>query len=506
MAGVYSKSIHSGKWVLINTFAQKAISLVTFFILARLLVPEDYGVITLVLLVVGISNQITTFPFGYAIQQRQDDVEPYLDPIWTIDVLRSFAIAAVLAATAVPLGRFFHLSESAIPILRLSGLFLVIPAFANVRQLYFFKQLDFRKVFLRDMISQVVYALTAIGFARFVEASPWALFAGYIALYVTGAIVSYILAPGRPTFSFAFRRLKVLVSYTKWMYSRDFLDLLLQQIDKLVVGRLLEPALLGIYSRAKDLSSMGTAILTSVVSKVGFPAFSIVQDKMDKIREGFLKSVDVLVLGALPFTLVLLFEGGALVHVLLGTPWLPIVVPLKIFAFGNLFLAFVRLTAPVLSALGRPDVNVKINLTQALVSVPLMLIGYRVFGFRGLAIAVVASWVVMLVIAILKTRPVLNIPVRAFHPVIASAGAATAAIALVDVALRVVRGASEPPRLIVLGEAALLGLIYLFVLLGISRRMGKGPYRTLVSIVRELGWPRRSVPPEPPLGTAGDVV
>ncbi len=505
MAGVYSKSIHSGKWFLINTFSQKALSLGTFFILARLLVPADYGVITLVLLIVGISNQVTTFPFGDAITQRQGDIEPFLDPVWTIDVLRAVLLAVLLAIVAGPLGHFFNLPDASIPILRYAGLFYVIPAFANVRQLYFFKQLDFRKVFLRDLVSQIAYATTAICYATFVHPSAFALFFGYLALYTTSAIASYVLAPARMAFSFAFRRLKELIPFTKWMYGQDFLDLLLQQSDKLVVGRLLEPALLGIYSRAKDLSSMGTSILTSVINKVGFPAFALVQDKMEKIREGFLKSVDVLVLGALPFTLILLLEGGALVRVMLGTPWLPIVVPLKIFAFGNVFLAFERLASPVLCALGRPDVNVKINLTQALIALPLMLIGYRVFDFRGLAIAVVVSWIIMLVIAILKTRPILNIPVSAFIPAIQSAGAASAFLVLVDVALRAVR-TGEDPRLIVLGEAALLGAAYFAMLLGISSRMRKGPWTTLVSIIRELGWPRRPSLPVPPPGTSGDVV
>lgn len=485
MEGVYHKSIHSGKWLLINILTQKALSLVTFFVMARLLLPEDYGVITVVLLVVGIINQLTTFPFGDAITQRQGDVEAYLDPVWTLDLLRTGALAIGFFFAGGLIANFFHVPSHAIGMIQFAGIFLVIPALANIRQLYFFKQLDFRKVFVRDVVSQIAYATTAIVYAIYIQPSPWALFYGYCALYLTGMIASYLLAPARPAISFRFRPLKTLVPFTKWVYGQDFLDLFLAQIDKLVVARLLEPALLGIYSRAKDLSSMTTSILTSIISKVGFPAFSLLQDRMDKIKEGFLKSVDVLLMAALPFAIIMLLEGGAIVRMLLGVPWLPLVVPLKIFAFGNVFLSFVRVVIPVFSAIGRPDINTKLNALQAILSVPLMVVGYYFFGFRGLASAVVITWIVMLSVVILKARPILRISTQEIAPGFVSGTVASVGVFIVDLLFRLTLP-GDLSALLVLLKLAVLSATYLGLLFWTSTRFTTGPLQTLISVSRVI--------------------
>jgi O-antigen/teichoic acid export membrane protein len=483
--GVYHRSLQGGKWYLANVIGQKTISLVTFFVLARLLLPEDYGVITVVLLVVGLFGQLTNPSFGAALIQKKDTVEPYLDTYWTAEILRALALAALLYLAAPWIALFFNIPSGLLPILQLSGLLLVIPSFSNVRNLYLFKELNFRNVFFRDIVTQFGFSFASIGSALAWGGSPWSLFFGYAFQYTIGVGASYYFFRSKPAFDFHVGRLRDLVGYSKWVYGQDVLEVFLAQLDKIFVGRWLDPAQLGIYSRSKDLASTATNTVASMLAKVGLPAFAKIQNQMEKVRLGFLKSVDVILMVSVPVTLLLLLEGGILVEVLLGQAWLVIVVPLKIFAFGNLFLAFLSMVNPILAALGRPDINFKTNLIKTFLSVPLMYAGLMLYGVHGLAWAVVATWMLMLGYVVLRARRILQIPKRDFFSAFWSGGWACTAVFLCDVAFRLLR--TEPAYwLFSLAQVAFLGVLYYITLFAVGRRRSSGPYATARSILLEL--------------------
>lgn len=489
--GVYQKSIESGKWFLVNILCQRVIGLVTFFILARLLLPEDYGVITAIFLVTGFFNQLTSIPFGDALTQKKGEIEPYLDAVWSFDVYRAILVSVAVFFGSSAIVRFFHFAPNGIALIQVAPLLILIPSLANARQIYFFKNLNFKLVFIRDVVSQLAFSAVAIGFAMAVQANAWALFAGYFAQYSVGTLMSYILYPARPRLTLRLEKLAELFGFSKWIYGQDLLEYMTSQVDKAAVGRLLSPAELGVYARAKDLSTMATAVLTSIISKVGFAAYSKVQESMEKIRRGFLQSVDIILLSTLPFAFILLLEGGAIVRIFLGEKWLLLVVPFKIFAFGNIFLAFNRIVTPVLSALGRPEINFRINLLQLILAVPAMVAGYSLLGFRGLAFAIVVVWILMLLYVIFQARKILNIPKLLFKPAIASGFAACAVALGLDLFFRFLRGAAGGDAYILFQVAGLI-IIYYATLLFVSWKIGSGPWSTFYSVAREIGIARQS--------------
>lgn len=490
--GVFHRSIQSGKWFVASVVTQRLISLASFLVLARLLIPEDYGVMTIVYLVTSVLNQVTSPSLGDALLQRKDSIERYLDAYWTFDLFRNALLGILVFIFGNALSHFFNVRSSDMGIIQAGGFLLVIQGLANIRQTYFFRDLNFYKIFIRDFGAQIAFAIGAVGFAVFVDASAWALLVGALAQNATAVVIGYALYPVRPRFNFQFKRLRDLVHFSKWVYGQSLVDLLLGQADKFIVGRWLSPAQLGLYAKAKDLSSMATAVVTSMIKKIGLSAFSRVQDQVEKVRDGFLKSVDILSISSLPAALFLLLEGGQLVQLFLGPKWLAIVIPLKIFAFGNLFLSFTRIAGPVLSALGRPDINFKISALQAIVSLPLMYVGMRYGQLTGLAYAVVLTWLLLFLYVIYRTRPIVRISKHAFVPSIVSAGAACIATLLIDIILRRFGPVSDATAVVV-GRLCLLGVSYYLILFFISYQFGKGAWHTLMAILQELGMKRKAL-------------
>ncbi len=401
--GVYAKTVKGGLWHLINAGGQKVFQIVVFFILARLLVPADYGVFAAIMIVIGFFNQLTDVPFGTALIQRRGDVEKYLDAYWTFDMLRSLFNAGLIALCGGWIAARFNMQAHE-TLIRLCGILLVIPTFSNIRTIFLFREMDFRTLTIRDLSTQCVYAIVAISYACWVERSAAALIVGFIAMYSFGVFLSYVLIPGKPRFSFAFGRLRDLVGYSKWVYGQDLVDYAAQYADKILLGVTLAPEQLGLYSKAKDLSTSPSVFIASIARKVGLSAFALIQDSRVKIREGILRSFDVLFLTAVPAALLFLLEGGTIIQILLGTRWLSIVIPFKIMAFGGIFLAVNNIINTTVMGIGKPDASFKANVMQTLISLPFSWVGIHFGGIVGLAYATLVVWMILTTYLYVKVR------------------------------------------------------------------------------------------------------
>lgn len=482
---IYSRSIKGGKWMMFNIAGQKLLNMLTFFVLARLLLPEDYGTITVILIILGFFGLFTDPAFGTALTQRKGDIEQYLDVYWTFGVIRSVVVAILIACSANFIVGWFHIDPRFTWLIASSGIFSIVGALGNVRIIYLFRQLDFSLITVRDLVAQLMYGLCAIGYAWFVERSAMALFVGYLAYYISGLVLSYVLYRSPPRFSFAFHRLKDLMHFSKWVYGQNLLSYAIQYTDKILLGRLMDPTRLGLYTRAKDLAAMPTSVMTTIIAKVGMPAFSKIQDQVEKVREGFVKSLDVLLMISMPTALIVLLEGGALVNIFMGERWFSLVVPLKIFALGNVYYSIVPVVNSVFLAMGKPKINFKTNFIQLALSVPFMVIGLSLYGTNGLAASVIAVWLVLTFYTLFKTRRIIRLGKQHVIPLFLSGAAAIVVTFVMDVLGRTAVHALHRP-IIDFGWIALLGLTYLAVLFGTSRMLNAGPWVTFRSILQEL--------------------
>lgn len=488
--GVYHRSIQSGKWFLVGVAVTKTINLCTFFVLARLLVPQDYGVLAVTIFMVGMLDKLTEPGFGDALVQRKESIEGYLDAVWTFDLIRYGLLALILFVGGGWIGIFFHLDSSQIMVVRAGGLLLILGSWSNIRIVRFHRGLEFKKILIRDIASQIALGGTAILVALTVSASPWALFAGQFALYVVGVTFSYLLMPERPHLDFGFRKLRDLFGFGKWIYGQNLLDYIFQYFDKLFVGRMLDPSTLGLYSRGKDMGGLVTGIVQSLIGKVAFPALSRVQGETQKVQQGFLKSLDVLIILAVPAGLLLSLQGGVIVSFLLGDKWIAITLILKLFAIGNLVLAVNAIFQTVFVSMGRPDINVGLNTLQFLLTIPAAWLGFNVYHSPGLAVGVIITWLITLGISWFIAGRLFRIGMPSLRPALWSVVSATLVVFVLDLAARGIVLATKNTW-IGMGWVASLGAAYLGILFGVSRIRGAGPWYTATSVARELGmWPK----------------
>lgn len=479
--GVLKRAIHAGTWSVLGLIAQKVIGLGSFFILARLLTPQDYGVITVVLMVAGVLDTLSTPGFERALIQKQGEVSPYLNAFWTFNLFRSLALCAVIFLLAPTIAAFFNLSDPlALMVLRAAGLLMVIQSLGNLGNLFFFKDLSFKKVFLRDVGGQVAFSAVAFGYALY-SPTVLALFYGFLAQNIASVAVQYHLHPHRPRLSFSFRRLADLAWYGGYVMAQNILNQLNSILENVAVGRMLGIAHLGLYSRAVSIASLPSSAITSVVNKVGFPAYALIQESMEKAADGFRKSFDIALSLMAPFVALLLFEGTRLVDIFLGTKWLPMVSAMQVLVLSFFLKGLIALLYPLIEGVGRVDARFKLSLVQSLLLFSLLFVLVPEGGIQGAAVATLITFGAVGFVALYWTKRNLPFKLSDLLPSLSIVACSVSIAVMAGIPLYFFKEAI--PDVWFVAYLVGLTLVYGVSLLIVGKVTGKGPYLTLRTIL-----------------------
>lgn len=473
--GTLEKSIQGGKWMFVNTVTQKILSFGSIFILARLLVPRDFGVIAIMLIVPPMLDILTSVDFESALIYKKINPYPFLNGIWTLNVVRSFLIFVLVFATGPYIAKFFHM-DSELTVIRLGGLLIFLSGLSNVAQFFFFKEIDFKKIFIRDISGQIAYTITAIGLALYLH-SFWALFFANIALYATSLITTYLLHSYRPKFTLHFKNFRELIPYTKWTYGQGILSQVVATIESAVIGRFIGATEVGLYTKANGLAGAPITPLLSIINKVGFPVYSRVQEFGDKVREGFLRSLDILFFITIPFLFLVFAAGDRLVLIALGKNWTAVQPLFKILAAAAALHIVSALAATVFNALGYPRFQFIINAINFILLIPLLLMFAPGYGVKGVAFVILATSFGISLVAFSKVTKLISVGTKDLLRHIVTPLFASIVITLAGKLLmaKLAVAATLP----FLALVASMGIIYFFLIFFAERIFRIGPFQTL---------------------------
>lgn len=481
--GTFQKAIRGGKWLGFDALLQQALAFASFFVLARLLFPDDFGIIAILFLIIGTFDYLTSPSFEWALVQRQDDIKPYLNSIWTLNLIRSFVLFAIIFASAPFFAKFFHI-ENALLALRLSGFLLVIQYLGNIGQVYITKDIDFKKIFLRNVVGTFGYVTVAIVWA-FVAPSFWALFAGQTILYIATAAATYWIHPYRPKLSFNFKILVGLVGYSKWIYGQNIVSKLSGILDSAVLGRFLGPTQVGIYTKALSFASIVPAAVNNIITKVSFSAYSLIQTKTDRVKEGFLKTLDIAISVSAGFLMLFIVGGENLIRILFSDRWIAMAGPLQILAGAVTLGGIILICYPIFNALGHPHVQFKLDSLKLIIFTILLLILVPRYGAIGAAWTMLISSASMLLFVLRGLQRTLFINARelTISPLITFSCALISGIVTFFLLSTTFADVTGLFFLMILTAMMFFYLLLLF-LAGIL--WNKGPYSTVKLLLREL--------------------
>ncbi len=401
-SGILGRSLRAGKWYFFNIFFQKIFQIISFFILARILSPSDFGIISLMIVVPTLLDSITGVSFEDNLIFQRSNPQKYLNAVWSFNIIRSVGIFFITLIIAAPVARFLNI-ENAINAIRIAGIMLLIQSLSSTGQFYLFRDLEHKKIFARDLSGQMAYMVFSITIAL-VYHSYWALFIGMIAQQLASTITTYLIHPERPKFTAQLGILSDLINYTKWIYGQNIIGQIGNSLESIIMGKFVGAEGLGLYGKAKSLAILPTSPVASIVAKIGFPTFSHIRDSREKIIDGINKSINLLLIFIIPFTLAIIVAGHNLVFIILGEKWLPIILPLKILVVSmSINMLVFSVSEPILNGIGKPKYQFILRTTSTVIFLLGAIIVVPMYGIVGASIAVLVSSICLVFMLIIMT-------------------------------------------------------------------------------------------------------
>lgn len=298
-------------------WTDRAIGLLSTIILARLLVPEDFGVVAMATLVIGLTSVFLDLGVNIALIQNPDATKAHYDAAWTLRVIQTLCLGLVVWFAA-PFAADYFGDPRVASVVRLLALGVVIGAFENIGVIAFQKEmqfgLDFRFMFVRRVV-----AFLATVTAAWLMRSYWALVIGTLVGQSLGVALSYWLHPMRPRFST--EKIREILSVSQWLLVRGIGAYLDNNLHRILVGRRASAAILGAYSIADEISAMPTGELLAPLNRALFPGFVRARNEPGELKRLFLLAQGVQSLIGIPAAVGLALVANEAVPVFLGERW-----------------------------------------------------------------------------------------------------------------------------------------------------------------------------------------
>jgi O-antigen/teichoic acid export membrane protein len=384
-----SHLLRGSAWMIGLRWAMRLIGVVSTIILARLLSPQDFGIVAVAMIVVGLFEMLNLTGQAAAIVRHDAPTREHYDSAWTVTLLIGIAIA-VLILVAAPFTEHYFREPRAIPVMQCLALRAVLGGLENIGTVDFSRDLRFDRFFLYNVVTKLLqFALTA-GLA-FALRNYWALVIGILAGQISRTTLSYVMSPFRPRLSFA--RTKEIWGFSIWTFARSVAMYLQTQVDNIAIGGIAGSAMMGRYTVAKDIAASPTQEIINPMVAALFPVMSKCRQDPVELRRLYLRMLGWSAIICLSTGVGVAMIAKDLVPVVLGAKWID-ATPLVVWMALNAATAAVLSGTPILlDVKGLPAVGARIQWSR-----------FAIFTAMIFAVA----WTTHSVMAVVETRLIVS--------------------------------------------------------------------------------------------------
>jgi O-antigen/teichoic acid export membrane protein len=402
--GYLKDTIKGISWVGAFRVVNRLLVFVKTAVLARLLLPVQFGVFGIATLAMGFLEIITETGINVFLVQENSDIGEYLDTAWVVSIIRGILITLLMLASAKFVAEFFN-SPQSYPVLLVIALVPFLRGFINPSEIRFQKELRFDKEFwflsaslLADCTISVVFAL--------LTRSVWAFVWGFVAGVVLELILSWLVLKPRPKISFEWHKAKKVIDRGKWMTGASIFTYLFQNGDNAVVGRLLGAGPLGIYDVAYTISTLPISEVADVINRVTFPVFTKLGRDYQRVKDAFTKTF--VVSGSL-ITLAGFFIfifAKEIVFIVLGSNWAAAVPVIKVLSIIGVLRGITGIVMALFLAVNKQEYVTAVT-TLGIIGLFIPIIPLTLkYGLIGTGIAVIIGSLIPLPLVAFYTRKI----------------------------------------------------------------------------------------------------
>ena len=389
--GLKDKTVRGIGWSAIDNVSSHIVSFVVSIVLARLLSPDDYGLLGLIGIFTAISATITTAGFGNALIRKKSPTEDDYNTVFIFNLVVSMVLYGILFLCAPSISRFFD-REELVALTRVSSVSIIIGAMALTQRVKLTKRIDFKTQTQITLIAAVSSGIIGIIMA-ILGFGVWALVAQHLSSSLIGMICLWLFNHWIPQFYFSKTSFKELFGYSWKILLSRLLDTVWKELYQVVVGKFYSPANLGQYTRAKSFSVLLSSNLTEVVQRVTFPVLSEIQDDRARMIAAYRKMIKVTMF----ITSICMFFLGAvaqpLLYCLIGEKWHEASTYLPLICVSMSLYPLNAINLNMLQVQGRSDVFLILEIVKKVIGIaPLMVCVF--VGIREMLIVSVFTGII----------------------------------------------------------------------------------------------------------------
>lgn len=362
-------------------------------LVARVLEPKDFGIVSIASIVIYYSNTITNFGFNQALVQRKEIKTTHINTVFTIDLTISVVMTTIFYIFAPVIASFFNSPESK-DVIRVMSLVFILTTLYDLPYNLFRRDLNFKIISLVDIIKNFTTSLLVL-FLAHIGYKYWSIVYGQLLPLFLAAVYLVFKSGWSPRLSYQIEPLKELFNFGFWSFVRAQVYFFSTRVDRIIVGKFLNTSILGLYDKAKSLSQLPVESISGNITTVLSSTFSRIQHygNEDKVRM-FKKSVIILSSLIIPICLGLFSVADPFVRIMLGEKWIPMIIPFQLMSIAGIFLSINELLGSVLIGLGYySEYSVRQIVYTILLSVTSLVLVW--WGIEAVAIGIMFNSVVI---------------------------------------------------------------------------------------------------------------
>ena len=385
---IKKKTVFGMVWTAIERGGSLVMSFVSNLVLARLLLPEDFGVIGMLYIFIAVSGAFMIGGFSDALIQKENTSHMDYSTVFVWNMAMSVFLYIILFVSAPAIARFYDM-PSLCGVLRVYGVILILVALSVVQSTLLRKQLQFKALSIRNLVASFCGLVVGIVMA-YRGYGAWSLVASAIVNQIVNVILVWRISTWRPSLVFDKESFKGLFGFGGMMMLSSLIEKLYANIEGLLIGRWYSANEMGYYTQAKKLEDVPTGTLSYIVSTVPFPVFSKFQNDREKLLYGFRKNIKAITYLNFPMCVLMLVIAKPLIELLYGAKWDLSAPYFQLLCVGGMIYTMNSLNGSIVKAQGKGTLYFTIHICQRILGLVLMFLGIR-YSVKGLLMAVVIS-------------------------------------------------------------------------------------------------------------------
>jgi O-antigen/teichoic acid export membrane protein len=404
-----SKTLHALSWSFLESMGVRGVQFVIGIILARLLSPEHFGLIGMLIIFMAVAESLIDSGFQAALIQKRDPTPTDTCSIFYFNIVIGLAAAGLLCMVAPWIAAFYR-QPILTPLTRALSLTLVINSFGSIQNTILMKQIDFKTLTKVSLITGVLSGIVGIALAA-TGFGVWSLVVQQISRAFFWTVSMWLMNSWRPALIFSLGSLREMFGFGSRILASGLINRPFDNIYLLVIGKLFSATDLGFFTRAKMMQELPSQTLSWMVGRVTFPVFSTIQDDPARLKRGLKKALTFLVLVNFPMMIGLAVIARPLVLVLLTEKWAECIPYLQLLCLVGLLFPVILINSNLLFALGRSKIHLRVEIIKKVLIVTNIAITWR-WGISAMIYGMIVISVMFFYLNSYYTGVLIGYPIR----------------------------------------------------------------------------------------------